>query len=996
MKRIGLALACAASTIACSSTPTVIPTKNMDEPTDMAFVCLQLQDGVLSGAPMSKCHSRGALDPSTTVNGQRVLGTFAFIPNATRGELAVADMDRGRLLDLAPASPGYGMFPIGGDPESVTASQDGCWVATANRTTCDFSLIDPSRMLVLADTFDSAGAPAVPVTGAGDSAHRITTIQTGSTHRQLHSTTGEIAFLLPEGAHDTCQDVPPPRAVATFPGCDMVAVLDLSFETGTATIRSAYYVRSGGFESAGDEPVCPINCAASSTLDAERGLDGGASSPDGGVVADGGGQSEVPVLATPGTTQVQPLVLEPDGSRVHVGGLVDTGVTSFGIAAGALVTPSRFELAGKPAGVSRLRLSVDPYATPAEGTVAQGKFLDDSHKFLYAVANDDSIHVVEITGATPVECDVNVIPSADTSGQACIPVGTGRRRALARGPGLQVPTFSNPDLPPPLPRDITFASLIPASSSNPQSLSGQFGFLLAANGQVYPVDTATHSFREYRDNGQAQATALLLSITPQRSVVVSDQAFASTPNFGSGQGPMVESFTSDSVAGSWFGFPDPSGLISRSWNIVWEGVLPDTSRESGVVNRPGTVSSVGSAGSLNDAGANFCSSGVRPGDVLMFAGCVLDSDCQPDNLFSCQVPISGARGLCLPKNGAQRDELTGRADCARFMGSRLRYEVAEAGPSSLALNLKLDEVPKTTLNPCTADSDCSALNTGSQHVFQCLELRPQAPRCVEKCVVDTDCRPGNVCEQVPGLAPPFTDQKLCVQAPPLVPDCFPQPMTRYSVRAGNSYVVFGSSLPRVRDRKTSADGKTCEVVDPGNPELVNRIPLAAPKCPDLVQSTSPVTALSAFSLPPGSNPCLYTAPKQEGSTAAPPIRAFFENPQIRFALGNLEQYAGDLLTIHFEFQYGFQPLQVPAPNYEILLTMPIRIFTGPTMTPESPVRRNPPTAITYPYVYVMDQGRTALTPGSRGQVLRINPREGSSEIASFDTAISGSTPFQLQ
>jgi hypothetical protein len=705
--------------------------------------------------------------------------------------------------------------------------------------------------------------------------------------------------------------------------------------------------------------------------------------------------------------------VEPDGSRVHVGGLLDSAITSFGIAATGLVNPSRFELAGKPPGVARVRLGVDPFPALVDGTVVPGKFLDDNHKFLYAIANDDSVRVVEIGGTTPVECDVNVIPSAQTSGQACVPVGVGTRRALALGPGLQVPPrlqpASNPDLPPPLPRDIAFANLPAADATNVQSLTGQFAFLLASDGNVYPVDTATHTFREVRDVGEAQATELLLSIAPQRSVVISDQAFASTPNFGAGQGPMVKAFSADGVAGSWFGFPDPTGIISRSWNVVWEGVLPDTVRDTGIVNLPGAVSAAFSGGSLSDSGADFCSSGVRPGDVLMFAGCTMDSDCQPDNDFSCQVPVSGAHGLCLPRDSTKRKSLTDRPDCTRFMGSRLRYEIAAAGPTSLALNLKLDEVPKSTLNPCTEDLDCrpdsdhgllfggATSDAGASRAFQCLELRPQERHCAQKCAIDSDCRVGNVCEKVPGLAPAFTDQGLCVQAPPLLADCFPQPMTGYSVRAGNSYMVYGSSLPRVRDRKASADGKTCEAVATGNPELVNRIPLSAPRCPDLVsQSANQVTALSALSLPPGSNPCLYTEPNTNGDPASPTVLAFFENPQIRFVLTNLEQYAGDLLTLHFEFQYGFVPMTVSVLNGEILLTMPNRIYTGPTNTPESPVRRSSPAPISYPYLYVMDQGRTALTPGSRGQVLRINPRAGSSEATVFDTAISGSTPFQLQ
>jgi hypothetical protein len=1005
MKRLALALSCATCVVSCSSTPTVIPTKNMDRPTDMTFVCLGLdpQDGSkLSGRPMSECHVRGESDydqaRQSYANGRRVRGTFAFIPNATRGELAVADMDTGRLLDLGPASAGYSMLPIGGDPESIAATQDGCWVVTANRTTCDFTLVDPARIVLLAETFDRNTLS--PITGAGDSVHRIGTVETGTTHSKLHSATGEIAFLPSGGAGTTCGETHP-TAVATFPGCDMVAVLDFSFETSTATVRSAYYVRSGRFEDAGNEPVCPVDCATSDSQQGDGESPGlGAQSPDGGS-SDGAGAVDAEAPATNGGLRLQALAVEPGGTRIHVASPRDTAITSFDIAGGRLVNPSRFELVDKPAGITRLRLGVDPYATTtlADATVIQGRFLDDNHKFLYAIANDDSIRVVDITGPAPVECDVNVLPTAETSGMPCVPVGTARRRALARGPGLVAPRFTNPDLSPPLPRDIAFANLIPTDTdTNYNALSGAFGFLLASNGQVYPVDTATHSFRDIREIGASTRRDLLLSISPQRAVVVSDQAFASTPSFGASGGPMIKSFASDGAAASWFGFPDPTGMISRSWDVTWEAALPDASRESGVVRSAGTVAS--SAGALVDLGADFCSSGVRPGDILMFAGCSTDADCQPDNLVSCQVPVSGARGLCLPKDTAARQDLTARPECSRFMSSRLRYEIAAVGPTGLTLNLKLDEVPKTTLNPCQSHDDC---RKDSDHTgFECLEIRPQERRCVEQCQKDTDCRPGNVCQSVPGLSAPY--DKLCVQAPPLDATCFPQPMTSYTVRAGNSYLVSGTSMPRIRDRKASANGLGCEVVDPGNPELVNRIPFSAPQCPDAFfpwkSASDPqpdvtgVRELSAFSLPQGYNPCLYTDP---GDGSAPPtVLAFFENPQIRFALTNLDQYAGDLLSIHFEFQYGFEPLTVTISSYDILLTMPTRILTGPAMTPESPVRSNDAVHITYPYVYVMDQGRTALTPSSRGQVLRINPRSGSSEIPAFDTAISGSTPFQLQ
>jgi hypothetical protein len=168
--------------------------------------------------------------------------------------------------------------------------------------------------------------------------------------------------------------------------------------------------------------------------------------------------------------------------------------------------------------------------------------------------------------------------------------------------------------------------------------------------------------------------------------------------------------------------------------------------------------------------------------------------------------------------------------------------------------------------------------------------------------------------------------------------------------------------------------------------------------------TVPAVFVENLAARAGSNPCLYQGPHlDEGPGSAdyvvpddPHIRAFFQNPQIRFVLTNLDAYVGDLLALHFELQYGFVPLTVQIPSYEVQLTMGTQIITGPTKTPESPIRQNLLNAFSYPYLYVVDQGRTALTPGSRGQVLRINPRAGSNEIASFDTTLSGSTPFQLQ
>jgi hypothetical protein len=126
------------------------------------------------------------------------------------------------------------------------------------------------------------------------------------------------------------------------------------------------------------------------------------------------------------------------------------------------------------------------------------------------------------------------------------------------------------------------------------------------------------------------------------------------------------------------------------------------------------------------------------------------------------------------------------------------------------------------------------------------------------------------------------------------------------------------------------------------------------------------------------------------------IKAIFQNPQLRFVLTNLDEYGGDSLTTRLNLIGGYIPATVAVPSYEIALTQPIRIFAGPTKLPDSPLMTDSTSQISYPYVYVLDQGRTALTPNSRGQIVRINARKGDSAVTTFDPAQSGTTPFQIQ
>jgi hypothetical protein len=678
----------------------------------------------------------------------------------------------------------------------------------------------------------------------------------------------------------------------------------------------------------------------------------------------------------------------------------------------------------------------------------------------------------------PQECDVNARPELATPiSPGCYPVNPNARNPLAHGPGIRIPALPVRTAPPPIPRDIAVVDLPPVSaadiSKNPQSLSGQFAFLLASNDSIYILNLApktldnggladekalTHSFRETRASGQYAADMLVLSSTPPlRTPLSSDLLFPTTPVLAALDGPRLESVTDPtppntpistnySTTNYWANFPYPSTYVSRTFTIAWEDMLPGTARSSGVLHD--ALNAGTSGGALVDAGGDFCARDVAVGDLVMLPGCTLDTDCNPQDRFSCRQPVSGATGLCLPKDaGASLLER-----CARFSGSRRRYEILSATSTRLDLGLHLDEVPKTSLNRAAAtedtgprDGECQPTDSHKVSGFAWKQVWTSEPykRCVQVCgaklkadepasAADQDCRPGFVCADIPGSNAP---SRYCVEAPPITADdlvCWPQPGNRYHVNVGNGFLIQGSALP---DLKTNLSGNDkCQPDAKRDAVLASRIPMSAPVCTTIdgatpiqnllsVSSPSTPTEVALFGqpaaatgipnapytpvTPPGPNPCLYqdlnyddnslpVAGAGGGAGAGTPVKALFQNPQIRFVLTNLDQYGGDNLTTRLNLVGGFIPATVALPSYEVGLTQPIRLYTGPTKLPESPLNTDLSSNISYPYVYVLDQGRTALTPNSRGQIVRLNARKSDSAVTTLDPAFSGSTPFQIQ
>ncbi|MEA2697905.1 MAG: hypothetical protein QOI66_2176 [Myxococcales bacterium] len=264
--------------LGCSQQPTLVSSHDLDRPTDMVFGCVGLFPGSdpdhaqPSGLPMAACQTT---DPASSTHR-----LFSFVTNSARGELSVVDMDRSKLIDLDPAVAGYNTAPLGQLPETLAISDDGCRVVTANRGSCDLTLVDPG--LLMAPTVASLSVDAgVPAVTARSPAQTIM-VRTGS-GKPLAAAPYEVQFL-PQDVHTLLPGagpvqmclpdhplVPPTgwsatdpqtgwKAVVTFPACDLVAVVDLP----SGLIVDSVKMKAGGDHievvPTGTEPTCPIEC----------------------------------------------------------------------------------------------------------------------------------------------------------------------------------------------------------------------------------------------------------------------------------------------------------------------------------------------------------------------------------------------------------------------------------------------------------------------------------------------------------------------------------------------------------------------------------------------------------------------------------------------------------------------------------------------------------------------------------------------------------------
>ena len=110
----------------CAQTPTNVPVQTMEQPRDVAVVCLKVfQDdgGAQLAQPQPELNCNPV--PVNTSGAYLPNHLYALVTQMTRGELAVVDLTAGAVVDIDPDSPGVNFLPVGRLPTDVSVTPDG-------------------------------------------------------------------------------------------------------------------------------------------------------------------------------------------------------------------------------------------------------------------------------------------------------------------------------------------------------------------------------------------------------------------------------------------------------------------------------------------------------------------------------------------------------------------------------------------------------------------------------------------------------------------------------------------------------------------------------------------------------------------------------------------------------------------------------------------------------------------------------------------------------
>ena len=519
MKRILVAASLLIAIAACNTATINTPTRTFDRPSDVSLSCVLFDPSknnrVWNVLPIESCSQEiindasqlNSLSPFHKQDPTDTTNTLYYYPelraavvNSARGELALVDLQRNFIVDLEPAVPGFGFLPVGALPEHVRSTHDGCLAVTANVDSCDLAMVDIPTALNIPVTSGRDGGTGTNglIEPPGFADHVVQRINLTVNGKPLHarptwlelgpeSVDGKSGWT--NGPVGQCAGGSYSVWVA-LPGCQLIVEAELS--ATEAKVKQAVRITRAGAEVVSDLSTisCPVEC------DGVAASDMGAPPPPADAGATDGGVGRLPdSQAFPSTISID---TENGAGRMFIGDYAGESVYIVPLdpTQGKVGTPRKITLEAGALGVQVLRVSPR----------------SEAGKFLYAVARDLSVRVVDLD--REVECETNPDPRSPLLGPlpdidpqlgarslGCFPLGdpaTPPRSPLAITPGIMLQNGA-------IPRDVTFVHLNvapppvdPATGltdtalapppANSTQLVGDFAWLVSSDGRGTLID----------------------------------------------------------------------------------------------------------------------------------------------------------------------------------------------------------------------------------------------------------------------------------------------------------------------------------------------------------------------------------------------------------------------------------------------------------------------------------------------------------------------------
>lgn len=362
------ALAALVVAAACAQKPITVPVRSLERSGKLALLCMDPGDGEQPGYPLETCGQ---------IVGSSGQGTelYALVNQTTRGEVALINLSRGEVVDVDPATPGYGFLPVGAQPVDVVSSPDGVasFVATA----------EPSRAAIYAlpSTKIRGGSPTIidwPACSLPARPGTMMIVSAKNTDKACPSpnfrvdTVEAAAPPPPEGQngvlHDQSGQIPDGRRklIVTLPTEGDLLVIDA---------QALLDRKPGSFD------ACPIERRVKLQVDVPASATFEASGPacppaPVGVASPLCPKPTAPKVAYPAPSGPHPAEMTLDGSKLYIADEGEPVIHRLDLSDPC----SPRELAPLlPASVD------DPYRPVTTSSVAVSPLTSDGKKFVYAV-----------------------------------------------------------------------------------------------------------------------------------------------------------------------------------------------------------------------------------------------------------------------------------------------------------------------------------------------------------------------------------------------------------------------------------------------------------------------------------------------------------------------------------------------------------------------------------------------------------------------------------